>query len=127
MNERIKELRKNYLHLTQQQFADRIKISRNNVAGYEAGSRMPSDAAFSLICREFNVNEEWLRYGTGEMFKEYDDEVAESITELLTEDTPFYDIIKSIMITYKKLNPDSRTVIDDFIKQTYDTLKNGGN
>lgn len=127
MNKRLKELRKNHLHLTQQQFADRIKISRNNVAGYEAGSRIPSDAAFSLICREFNVNEEWLRTGEGEIFKEYDDEVAESITEMLTEDAPFYDIIKSIMITYKKLNPDSRTVIDDFIKQAFDILKSEDN
>lgn len=64
MNNRIKELR-NYLELTQQEFANRLKTSRTNIAGYETGSRKPSDAAINNICREFNVNENWLRTGEG--------------------------------------------------------------
>lgn len=67
MNERLKRLRKT-LHLTQQQFADRLNVGRNNIAGYETGKRSPSDAAIALICREFNVNTHWLREGIGEMF-----------------------------------------------------------
>lgn len=67
MNERIKKLRK-ALDLTQQQFADKIKVKRNTVATYEMGRSEPSDSAISLICREFNVNETWLRTGNGEMF-----------------------------------------------------------
>lgn len=68
MKDRIKELR-NVLNKTQQQFADQLKISRNNVACYETGKNTPSDAVVSLICKEFNVNEEWLRSGAGEMFQ----------------------------------------------------------
>lgn len=67
MKDRIKKIRKE-LDLTQQEFADRLKVGRNNIAGYETGKRSPSDAVISLICREFNVNEEWLRTGQGEMF-----------------------------------------------------------
>ena len=67
MNERLKELRK-ILNLTQQEFADRLNVSRNTVATYEIGKSNPSDAAVMLICREFNVNEDWLRAGTGDMF-----------------------------------------------------------
>ena len=67
MNSRIKKIRKS-LDLTQQEFADRLGIKRNTVATYEVGKSNPSDAAISLICREFNVNEEWLRTGVGEMF-----------------------------------------------------------
>lgn len=67
MGEHIKELRK-ALGLTQQEFSDKLGIARNNIAGYETGKRSPSDAAISLICREFNVNETWLRTGEGEMF-----------------------------------------------------------
>ena len=48
MGERIKELRK-ALGLTQQEFADRIKVKRNTVATYEMGRTTPSDAAISLI------------------------------------------------------------------------------
>lgn len=80
MKERIKEIRKKR-NLTQQAFADRLRITRNNVAGYEAGTRNPSDAVISLICREFNVNEDWLRNGTGEIFIERtrDEEITEFI------------------------------------------------
>lgn len=67
MEERIKKLRK-ALDLTQQEFADRIGIKRNTIANYESGRNEPIDSVISLICREFNVNEEWLRTGEGEMF-----------------------------------------------------------
>ena len=67
MNERIKKLRKT-LDLTQQEFADKIGVKQNTVAQYEMGRNIPIDSVIFLICREFNVNEEWLRNGTGEMF-----------------------------------------------------------
>ena len=50
MNNRLKELR-THLNLTQQEFADKLGTSRNNIAGYEIGRRSPSDAVVSLICR----------------------------------------------------------------------------
>ena len=68
MNERIKEIR-TILGLTQQEFADKIKVKRNTVATYEMGRSVPSDSAIALICSVFDVNEEWLRTGTGEMFQ----------------------------------------------------------
>lgn len=64
MNERMKKLRK-YLSLTQQEFADRLKISRSAVASYETRSIKPMDVVIYLICNEFNVNEDWLREGKG--------------------------------------------------------------
>lgn len=74
MGERIKELRK-ALGLTQQEFAEKLRIKRNTIAKYETRRGEPIDAVISLICREFNVNESWLRTGEGEMFiqlpKEY--------------------------------------------------------
>ena len=68
MDERIKELRK-ALGLTQQKFADAIGVRQNTVAQYEMGRNPPNDTVITLICREFNVSEEWLRTGVGEMFK----------------------------------------------------------
>lgn len=69
MKERIKELRKK-LSLTQQEFADKLGIKRNTIANYEVGRNEPIDAIVSLICREFNVNENWLRNGVGSAFVE---------------------------------------------------------
>lgn len=73
MKDRIKKIRKE-LDLTQQEFADRLGIKRGGVANYEIGRNEPADSVISLICREFNVNEEWLRTGQGEMFIELDKE-----------------------------------------------------
>ena len=87
MNERLKKLRKT-LDLTQQEFADRIGSKRNTIAKYETDTNVPSAAVISLICREFNVNEEWLRNGTGEMFIEQtpDEEIAAFVGNLLKDE-----------------------------------------
>lgn len=69
MRERLKELRKK-LGLTQQEFADRLGIKRNAITNYEVGRNDPADMVVSMICREFNVNEEWLRTGKGTMLQE---------------------------------------------------------
>ena len=66
MEKRIKKLRRS-LDMTQQEFADRIGVKRNTIANYETGRNEPIDSVISLICREFHVNEEWLRHGLGEM------------------------------------------------------------
>ena len=67
--DRFKALRKE-LNLSQKDMADKIRIGRSAISLYEIGQNVPSDAVISLICREFNVNELWLRYGDGEMFVE---------------------------------------------------------
>lgn len=71
MKDRIRKIRRN-LDLTQQEFADKLGIKRNTIANYESGRNEPIDAVVSLICREFNVSEEWLRTGAGEMFNKLD-------------------------------------------------------
>lgn len=83
-NTRIKKLRK-ALDLTQEEFGKRIGVKRNTVATYEIGRNTPIDAVISNICREFNVNETWLRTGAGEMFRELsrDQELANFFGDVL--------------------------------------------
>jgi len=69
IGERIKKVRKEK-HLTQQELAKKIGSVQNTITGYETGRREPSSAVISLICREFQVNEAWLRTGEGEMFSQ---------------------------------------------------------
>lgn len=87
MHERLKKLRK-ALDLTQQEFADRIGSKRNTVAKYETEANTPSAAVVSLICREFNVNEDWLRDGVGDMFLPADRnaDIAKLTKQLLNEE-----------------------------------------
>lgn len=88
MNERLRKLRK-ALDLTQQKFADRIGVKQNTVAQYEIGRNIPIDSVINLICREFNVNEEWLRTGTGDMFLPVDRnaDIAKLTKMLLDEES----------------------------------------
>ena len=87
MKDRIKKIRKE-LDLTQQEFADRLNVGRNNIAGYETGKRSPSDAVISLICREFNINADWLRTGQGDMFMKQsrNEQMAKLTKRLLNEE-----------------------------------------
>ena len=84
MNERIALVRKS-LSLTQEEFAEQVGLSRNFMWMIESGTRVPSDRTISDICREFNVNETWLRTGEGEMFNQITR--SEKITSFLTEIT----------------------------------------
>ncbi len=127
MNERIKELRKK-LKLTQQEFADAVKVKRNTVATYEMGRSVPSDAAIALICKTFNVNEEWLRVGAGDMFLELpeEDEEAAYVSELLEDvDNDLFILIKEVMHTYHDLSPKSKEVIRDFSARLRENIKKG--
>lgn len=103
---RIKELR-NSLGLTQQKFADRLGIQRGAIANYELERNVPIDAVISLICREFNVREAWLRDGTGEMLeiKPRAEELGELVRKLLA-DRP--ESFRSRLITsLLRFEPDS--------------------
>ena len=68
MNNRIKELRKN-LGLNQTDFGEGINLSKSQIACYENGSRNITDRSINDICEKYRVNEEWLKFGTGEMYK----------------------------------------------------------
>ncbi len=56
-------------HLKQVEFAKRVGLDQSYVSQLSSGKRVPSDRTISDICREFGVNEEWLRTGEGEMYR----------------------------------------------------------
>lgn len=72
LGERIKKVRR-ALDLTQNEFGRRIGIKPNSISLIESGNRNASEQVILSICREFNVNETWLRNGTGIMFIGYAD------------------------------------------------------
>lgn len=108
MNTRIKQIRLDK-KLTQQEFADKLKTSRNNIAGYELGNRKPSDAAINNICREFGVNEEWLRTGEGPPYIELktNDIISKAATLLGRRDPLFEAIVEA----YSRLDDIDKTVL----------------
>ena len=118
MHERIRKLRKT-LDLTQEKFAERIGIKRNTIATYESGRNEPVDSVVALICREFHVNEEWLRYGTGEMFtKDSEDEL-----KALTEKYSLTSADRILIEKYVSLNANTRKAILKFMTDVVSSLE----
>lgn len=114
MNERLKKLRKT-LDMTQQEFADRIGTKRNTIAKYETDTNVPSAAVISLICREFNVNEEWLRTGKGEMFIQLsrNEEIAEFVGQLMSDEDDSFK--KRLISGLAALDENGWKVLEDFL------------
>lgn len=88
ISERIKILRKDILKLTQQDFSEALNMSRSNMGNIEIGRIAVTDRVISDICEKFNINEEWLRHGTGDIFLELtkDQELAAFVAQVYKED-----------------------------------------
>lgn len=111
MNERIKELRK-ALNLTQQEFAARINSVQNTITGYETGRRVPSSQVIALICKEFGVNETWLRTGEGEMFVKLtrSQEISEFVGSVLAGEEDSFK--RRFIAMLSRLNEDDWAVLE---------------
>lgn len=116
MKDRIRLLRKE-LKLNQTDFGERIGVKQASVAGYETGIRTPLDAVITSICREFNVSEDWLRTGKGEMFlpTTRDDEIAKMTTDLFKEEE---DSFKTrLILTLSKLDENEWALLEKIAKE----------
>ena len=125
MNERIKKLRKE-LDLTQQKFADRLGVKRNTVGQWECGINAITDRVIYSICREFDVNEDWLRYGEGDMFEEMSeqDKIMKYTAMLLRDtDSAVANAIQSFIVTYEQLDDTSKATLEKIALQYIDNLK----
>ena len=86
--ERVKEIRKS-LGLTLEKFGDKVGVTKVAISNIEKGNRNLTDQMAISICREFNVNENWLRTGEGEMFIELsrDEQIAEFVGRTLSTES----------------------------------------
>lgn len=122
VKDRIKAVRK-ALGLTQQALADRLGIKQNTVAQYEIGRNEPIDAVVTLLCREFRVNETWLRTGEGEMFQAVDreKEIAAFIADIISD--PDKDFQRRFVSALARLEPAQWELISDFADKLTGTDK----
>lgn len=112
MYKRLKKLRME-LNLTQQEFSSKIGVSRSNIGKYESGISEPSSAVLSLICREFNVNENWLRNGTEPMYIQ----PSSFSLDKFVKDHGGTDLELETMKAYFELDPDIRKMLVQHFKE----------
>lgn len=112
MKDRIKQVRK-YQKLTQTAFGDILGVKGNTITGYETGTRNPTDTVIKSICREFGVNEEWLRTGEGEMLKNEDKDFGAICAEIGAND----ENAKNALLKYAELTPEDKKLFWDFVEK----------
>lgn len=103
INERIRDLRRDRLGLTLEEFGARVGVSRAAMSNIENGARSVTDQMFISICREFNVRPEWLRDGSGEMFHAMtkDEQIAAFVARTLgDESAEFQRAFLSVLATF---------------------------
>lgn len=117
-NERIKELRKT-LNLTLDKFGERVGVGKTAISNIERGNRNLTEQMFKSICREFNVNSDWLRTGSGEMFNTFseDERYAVNVGKLQrTDDETIMRWVNAIAET----DPESLKEVEVFLKKILD-------
>lgn len=104
------------LKLSQEKFGKKLGVGKAAISKLENNERGLTDTMAKLICSTFNVNEEWLKTGAGEMFIKPDDEFGAAIGDLIDTDDEF---IKNMFIGIAKMSPGEREIL----KKAIDIIK----
>lgn len=117
MGMRVKKIRKEAFHLTQEEFAQRINISRSNLGNIETDKVSLTERTIADICREFGIDEIWLKTGEGEIFQPVtqEEELAEFLADI--KKSPDSDPIKRIILAFMKLPKDKQELMKEIMQQ----------
>ena len=111
-SERVKEIRKT-LDLTMEKFGEKLGVGKTAISNIESGNRNLTEQMSKAICREYNVNYDYLMYGEGEMF----DDLPQTIVDELCAQYDLNDFDKALVEMYVSLPADSRERIKEYMKQ----------
>lgn len=120
MKDRIRRLRRE-LDLTQKDFGEAVGLTQNSITLIETGRRNISDYSIRNICREFNVNEEWLRTGVGEMFKAAPSSNLDALAEEYKLSTASYVMIEKFV----NLKPEAQEAIFNYLREVAAAFQSG--
>lgn len=115
MNTRIKKIRKS-LGLTQKDFGAKIGMKPSSISDIETGRNNLSEQTIKLICKEYGINEIWLRTGEGEMHSEISQEDRYSINlgKLTLEENQF---VQNVINSLAESDPDELKIIEKYMKK----------
>lgn len=118
MNERVKELRKT-LKLNQEEFGAKLGLSGGGVSKLENGTRNITERTIKSICREFNVEYSWLKYGDGEIFRK-DNNLSAVIDNLLAGEN---ETAKAVFKAFAELDDKEWQTIHKLITSINQSIK----
>ena len=121
MNTRIRQLRKS-LGLNQTEFGQRIGLQQNAISLMEKAGRKVTEKNILTICTQYNVNEEWLRTGEGEMFvqKSPGDEISAFVGDILRGEPDFRQRFITVLA---RMTPDEWKLLERKVLELADEIK----
>lgn len=141
IHERIKELRKNYLKMSQTAFGERLGVSRSVINNIELNALARPDqklSLYKLICSEFNVSEDWLLNGVGDMFASDKEEYSSLIDRIMSGENEFaknifktfslfeerdWEALQRMIDTYKTVSAPAASALYDSVPDTPEELE----
>lgn len=114
MKERIREVREHF-GLSMEKFGARIGIGKTSISLLESGKNNPSVQTVALICREFGVNEHWLRTGEGEMLEQTRETVLDRLAAEYSLDKEQVSVIENFL----DLSPQERTAFLAYMRKVF--------
>lgn len=117
INERIRFLRKNILHLNQRQFASDLGMAQTGISGMEQDGATITERVIKAICLAYNVNNDWIRHGNEPIFVQ---QKNFSLDEFI-KNNGASDLELAILKAYFELDPDIRKAVIQHFK---DKLEN---
>ena len=109
--ERVRSVRKE-LNLTLEKFGEKLGVSKGAISAIEIGTRNLTEQMAKSICREYNVNYDYLVNGEEEMF----DDLPQTVLDELCMQYDCDDFDRVLIEEYLKLNTNDKQIIKNFIK-----------
>lgn len=118
---RIRELRKS-LDLTMEQFGKEIGVTKSTISNIENENRNATEHMVKSICREFNVNYNWLVSGEGDMFNQTDETISDSIDRIMAGENEFHkNLFKTLATLDEKELLSLEKIIDKYLAISNET------
>ena len=121
MNERIREIRKE-IGLNQVEFATRLGVTGTAISRIEVGERALTEQMLIAICREYNVNEKWLRTGHGEMFVVTEDVLIRQLSDNYNLD----ELDRAMLKGYLNLPGSHKAAIKGYLMRVFNEVDKTG-
>lgn len=112
INGRLREIRKFY-KLTSEIFGSRLGVGKAAISKIENGKCGLTEQMKRTVCREFNVNYDWLESGEGEMLSNLPRSILEDVCTAYNCD----DTDRKLIEAYLECDPDIRAAIKQYIKR----------
>lgn len=120
INERVKKVRLHF-DMTQIQFGKRICMSQGQLTSVETGKRNVTDRTIKMICSEFDISEEWLRLGVGDMIAPK----KETLASELVEKYGYSDNIRQLFESFERLTPLQQKAVFEYAQQYIASINDG--